>query len=89
MQIFPPLVYLLCLATSLLCTVLLFRSYRRSGTKLLLWTALSFTALAINNLFLTIDLLLLPPEIDLLAFRQLSSFLAVAVLLYGFIWETD
>ena len=88
MQSFPTVVYLLCLATSLVCTFLLFRSYARSGAKLLLWTALCFVALAINNLFLSIDVLLVP-EIDLLWLRQLSSLGAIVVLVYGFIWEAD
>ena len=88
MQGFPTVVYLLCLATSLLCTYLLFRSYRRSGAKLLLWTALCFVGLAANNLFLSADVLLVP-DIDLLWLRQLSSLGAIVVLVYGFIWEAD
>ena len=88
MQGFPTVVYLLCLAASLLCTYLLFRSYRRSGAKLLLWTALCFVGLAANNLFLSADALLVP-DIDLLWLRQLSSLGAIVVLVYGFIWEAD
>jgi hypothetical protein len=88
MQGFPTAVYLLCLATSLLCTYLLFRSYRRSGAKLLLWTALCFVGLAANSLFLAVDVLVVP-EIDLLWLRQLSSLGAIVVLVYGFVWEAD
>ena len=85
---FPTVVYLLCLATSLLCTFLLFRSYRRSRAKLLLWTALCFVGLAFNNLFLSIDVLLFP-EVNLLLLRNLSSLAAIVVLVYGFVWEAD
>jgi hypothetical protein len=88
MQVFPFTVYLLCLATSLLCTFLLFRSYRRSRVKLLLWTALCFVALALNNLFLTIDFIT-AAEVNLQPLRHLASLGAVLVLLYGFIWESD
>jgi len=86
---FQTIVFLLCFATSLLCLVLLARSYIQNGGKLLLWSALGFVFLAINNLLVVIDLVLLPNSIDLLPFRNLSSLAAVAVLLYGFIWETD
>jgi hypothetical protein len=88
MQIFPTAVYLLCLATSLLCTFLLFRSYRRSRAKLLLWTALCFVGLALNNLFLSIDVLLVP-EVNMLPLRYISSLGAIVVLIYGFVWEAD
>jgi hypothetical protein len=88
MQIFPPAVYLLCLATSVLCAVLLIRSYRRSRTKLLLWSALCFVGLAANNLFLFVDAVVLP-GVDLRSLRHLSSLAAIAVLVYGFVWEAE
>ena len=84
----PAAVYLLCFCTSLLCAVLLARSYRSSGARLLLWTALCFVGLAVGNLLLFIDLVLVP-TIDLLPARQFVHLAAIAVLLYGFIWETE
>jgi uncharacterized membrane protein len=84
-----PAVYLLCIATSLLCLLLLARSYRRSRMRLLLWSALCFVFLAINNLLLFVDVVVFPVEVDLLPYRQLSSLIGVGVLLYGFIWESD
>jgi Family of unknown function (DUF5985) len=84
-----PAVYLLCMATSLLCLILLARSYARSRMRLLLWSALCFVFLAINNLLLFVDVVVFPVEVDLLPYRQLSSLLGVGVLLYGFIWEAD
>jgi hypothetical protein len=84
-----PAVYLLCMATSLLCLILLARSYWRSRTRLLLWSALCFVFLALNNLLLFVDVVVFPVEVDLLPYRQLTSLLAVGVLLYGFIWEAD
>ena len=45
--------------------------------------------LALNNLLLFVDVVIFPVEVDLLPYRQLTSLLAVGVLLYGFIWEAD
>jgi len=89
MNIFGPgLVYVLCLLTSVACAWLLVRAYRRSQTKLLLWSALSFLLLAINNVLLVTDVLVVQ-HISLLWARQLSSLAAVGVLIYGFIWEVE
>jgi hypothetical protein len=81
-------VYLLCLATSLVCMVLLFRGYARSRSKLLLWSALCFVLLSLNNLFLFLDVVIFPVELNLMPFRIATQLGAVSVLLFGFIWET-
>jgi ABC-type glycerol-3-phosphate transport system permease component len=80
------IIYLLCVATSLLCAYLLARAYHRGRTKLLIWSALCFALLALNNLVVAADVLLLP-TIDLAVLRLATSLAAVTVLLYGFIWE--
>jgi hypothetical protein len=80
-------VYGLCLATSLACAALLVRAWRHTRTRLLLWTAASFAALAVNNLFLVADLVVFP-SVDLWLWRQAASLISVAVLLYGFVWES-
>lgn len=85
---FPAIVYLLCFATSTACALLLARSYRRSGMRLLLWSALCFALLAANNLFVIIDLLLIH-DIDFGLVRLLLSLAAVAVLLFGFVWDME
>lgn len=82
-------VYLLCLVTSGGCGWLLVRSYRRTRAPLLLWTAACFVLLAITNLLVVIDLVLLPDDIDLRLVRYSTSLIAIATLLYGFIWELD
>ena len=82
-------VFLLCFATSVVCLILLARSYARTRMRLLLWSSLCFVFLAINNLVLFFDVVVFPVEVNLLPFRQLSSLIGVGVLLYGFIWETD
>ncbi|MFI4963760.1 MAG: DUF5985 family protein [Caulobacterales bacterium] len=84
----PALVYLLCLATSVACAILLARSYFRDRTRLLLWVSLGFIALAANNLLLVVDLLVLP-TVDLWIWRQIVVAVSIGVLLYGFLWEVE
>lgn len=79
-------IYLLAVATSVLCAYLLLRAFRRSGTRLLIFSSICFWLLALNNLVLAVDILLLP-ENDLSLIRILTGLLAVTVLLVGFIWE--
>ena len=78
-------IYILCVITSLLCAWLLARAYR-GRTRLLVWSALCFAFLAVNNLVLAVDALLLP-EVDLSILQLLTSLAAVMVLLYAFVWE--
>jgi hypothetical protein len=85
---FPALVYLLCFLTSSTCALLLARSYRRTGARLLLWSALCFLLLAANNFVVILDLLVLP-TIDFRLARLLLSLSAVGVLLFGFIWDLE
>jgi hypothetical protein len=84
----PAIVYLLCLATSLICAALLVRGYRRHRTRMLLWSAACFALLALNNLLLVLDILVLP-DIDLTLARNVTNLAAVSTLLYGFIWELE
>lgn len=79
-------VYLLCFLTSLSCCLLLIRSYRRSRSKVLLWTAACFVLLAIDNLLVVVDLVLLP-NVDLSVPRLLATLLAASTLIIGFVWE--
>lgn len=82
------IIYILCALTSLGCAVLLWRHYRRSGARLLLWSALCFVGLFFNNLLLVIDLTILP-AVDLSAIRSIPALIGVALLIYGLIWEQD
>ena len=87
-DVFPAAVYLLCFATSSACAYLLGRSFGRTGARLLLWSALCFVLLAVNNLVLVIDLLVLP-DTDLRFPRALLGLAAVSVLLFGFVWDLE
>lgn len=82
-------VYVLSFLTSAVCGWLLVRSYLQNRTKLLLWSAACFVLLAINNLFVVIDMILLPTQVDLAFARIALNLAAIATLLYGFIWEID
>lgn len=80
--------YLLCFLTSTLCAWLLMSAFRARRQKLLLWSGLCFCLLALNNLLVIVDLVLLP-ALDLSVWRALSALAAGCVLLYSFIWEVE
>jgi hypothetical protein len=79
-------VYILCALTSIACAVLLLRSYAASGVRLLLWSGVCFSFLALNNILLVIDLTFLP-NVDLSVIRAIPAAIGLALLLYGFIWD--
>lgn len=87
-DVFPTIVYLLCLATSVACAWLLGRSYLQNGTRLLLWSSVCFGFLALNNLAVIFDLVVWP-ESDLRLARLVLAFAAVASLIWGFVWEVE
>lgn len=81
-------VYILCAVTSIVCALLLLRGYRASRTRLLFWAGLCFTGLAIDNVLLFVDIVVLPPQIDLFWYRTSFGLAAMLVFLYGLIWES-
>ena len=81
-------VYALCALTSLACALLLLRGYRRGRGRLLLWSSGCFLFLALNNMLLFVDLVLVP-SIDLSIARSGVGLVAVTLLLAGFIWDGD
>jgi len=85
---FPGLVYILCFATCTACAALVARAWFRRRTELLMWTAMSLVFLALNNLLVIADLLILP-DLDLSIWRQLAALAAGATLIVGFIWEAE
>ena len=80
---------MLCFLTSAACAWLLGRSYRRSGTPLLLWSSICFAFLAGNNLMLVLDLVLFPDLVDLRVVRLLLALAAVVALIWGFVWQLE
>jgi Family of unknown function (DUF5985) len=85
---FPTAVYTLCFLTSAACAVLLARSYRRTGARLLFWSGLCFLLLAANNAVVILDMLVLP-HVDFRLARNALALAAVGVLLFGFVWDVE
>ena len=84
------LIYVLCAVTSLLCAVLLLRSWRRGRAPLLLWSGLCFAGLTVSNVLLVLDRLVFPgPEIDFTLPRLAVALASLLLLLVGLIWESD
>jgi uncharacterized protein DUF5985 len=83
-----PLVYALCALTSLLCAVLLLRAYVQSRVRLLFWSGVGFTGLAISNALMFTDFVIVP-DADLSVIRASISCVAVGVLLFGLLWEGE
>ena len=81
-------VYVLCALAACACTWLLARSYARSRVRLLLWSAVCFAGLALNNIVLFIDKVV-APDIDLSAWRLVPAAVGLAALVYGLIQEAE
>lgn len=82
------LVYVLCALTSLACAALLWRAWRRTGARLLFWSALCFVGLGLNNVLLVIDMRMFP-EVDLALLRLVPALAGAAALVYGLVWDSE
>lgn len=82
-------IYALCALTSMLCTALLLRSYKKSRARLLLWSGLCFAGLSINNVLLVLDRVVYSTSADLTTWRLVAALVALLPLLYGLIWEDE
>ena len=80
------IVYLLCALTSVFCAGLLIRSYRRSRVGLLLWSSFCFVGLALNNVLLFLDLIVIP-DTDLSLARTVTAVAGMTLMAFGLIWE--
>jgi len=81
-------IYGLCAATSAVCAGLLLAAYRSERYRLLLWSGLCFVGLAANNVILVLDKVVLP-DVDLSALRLFVALIAMTILLYVLIWDTE
>jgi Family of unknown function (DUF5985) len=79
-------VYLLCALTSIACAALLWRGYRLSRTRLLFWSCLCFIGLALNNVLLLVDLVVVP-DVDLSLWRTTVGLVSLMILLIGLVRE--
>ena len=78
--------YLLNFAVNMLCSILLLRAYRRVMKRLLLWSGLCFAGLALSSAMVFVDLIMLP-QIDLFPVRLGIGIAALALMVYGLIFE--
>lgn len=83
-----PSVYILGVLVTLGCGILLMRAYAQVRKRLLLWSSICFFGLAVSNLLVFLDLVILP-NIDLYRWRLITAAGAMLILLYGLIWEGD
>jgi hypothetical protein len=81
-------VYIVGTLVTLLCAALLVRGYLRSRKPLLLWSSLCFAGLTVSNALVFVDLAV-APHVDLYVWRLGSAAIALLLLLYGLIWESD
>ena len=89
MDTFKAVLYLIAVLTSFACMALLFRAYLDSRLRILLWSALCFVGLTVNNLLLFVDLVLLPDAVDLRLYRHGAALVGMLFLIYGFIRESE
>lgn len=80
------LIYAACAAASLFCAALLVKNYWRTRVRLALYSCLSFAGLALNNVLLFLDLVVVR-SVDLSVWRGLVGLAAVALLVVGLILE--
>lgn len=80
--------YILTSLTTLLCAILLLRAWSRVRRKLLLWAGLCFVGLTVSNALKFADLVIFA-KTDLYTWRLATAALAMALLLYGLIWESQ
>jgi hypothetical protein len=79
-------VYALCGLTASGCAVLLVRSYLRSRARLLLWASVCFIGLALNNIVLFIDKVIVTDQ-SLAGWRTIPQVTGLAVFALGLVWE--
>ena len=81
-------VYALCALTACLCATLLLRAHARTRSPLLWWSGLCFVLLALNNVMVVVDLVLLP-DVDLFFVRNAAALGGMMLLLYGLVWRSE
>ena len=79
-------IYSLCALTSIACAVLLLKHYLARRTALLLWSSICFVLLAVNNILLFLDRVVVP-DVNLSLWRSGVAAVGLFILLYGLIWE--
>jgi hypothetical protein len=89
MDTFKAVLFCIAVLTSFACMVFLFRAYFDSRLRILLWSALCFVGLTVNNLLLFVDLVILPETVDLRVYRHAAALAGTLFMIYGFIRESE
>jgi Family of unknown function (DUF5985) len=79
-------VYILSALISLTCATLLLRSFAVSRQNLLLWAAICFLGLTLNNAMLFVDKVV-ATDADLSGWRTVPALAGMLVLIVGLLWE--
>ncbi|HXS78395.1 MAG TPA: DUF5985 family protein [Terracidiphilus sp.] len=74
--------------TTILCAALLLRAYQRVRKSLLLWSGLCFVGLAVSNAIRIADLRIFL-ALDLYTYRLGATAIAMSLLLWGLVWESQ
>jgi hypothetical protein len=85
---FQTTVNILGTVTAALCALLLLRAYVRVRQRLLFWCGLCFSGLALANAILIADLHFVP-GMDLYRLRLAVAASAMALMVYGLVFESD
>jgi hypothetical protein len=81
-------IYTLCALTCLACAALLLRGYGRTRYRLLFWSGLCFSTLAVSNVLNMLDRFVFR-DVDLAPLRLATALIAVLLILFGLIWEGE
>jgi hypothetical protein len=79
-------VYVLSALISLTCAALLLRSFAATRQPLLLWAAVCFLGLTLNNALLFVDKVV-APDVDLSLWRTVPALAGMLALIVGLLWE--
>lgn len=78
----------LTLLTTILCAGFLLRAYGNVRKRLLLWSGLCFIGLAVGNALRIADLRIFL-SLDLYTYRLSATAIAMCLLLWGLVWESQ
>jgi hypothetical protein len=80
-------IFLLCMLTSFVSGVLLWRAAAGPSRRLLIWSAFFFFGMGFNNAILFADVMV-GPQTDLTMPANLVAVVSVFALLYALVWES-
>jgi hypothetical protein len=66
---------------------MLLKAHYRQRTRLLLWSGMCFAGLVLENIMLYVDVVVVP-DLDLSMWRKLPGVAALAILVFGLIWDS-